>query len=157
MYPHLKQQASGVSGLSHLDTATSNTSVDDGSDKKRILPAGAPEAPIPRPRAPKTRPSPGFAPSPQLGPCQLDPTSLALELLSTSLSPGPPVACRRACVRSTCACAHSLTFLHVVDGGEMLEAAAHHAALSPQLWALSGRRRGAGGRAGHILLGGGGL
>ena len=30
----------------------------------------------------------------------------------------------------------SLTLFHVVDGGEMLDAAAHHAALPPQLGAL---------------------
>jgi hypothetical protein len=33
-----------------------------------------------------------------------------------------------------------LTVFHIVDGGEMLDPAAHHAALPPQLGALGGRQ-----------------
>lgn len=52
-----------------------------------------------------------------------------------------------------------LTIFHVVDGGEVLDPAAHHTALSPQFGALSGRWQGVwcGVGAGCTLLRGGGL
>lgn len=62
---------------------------------------------------------------------------MPLESLSSSLSLGLP-RCAYVCVY-VCTREHVLTFLHVVNGGEMLEAAAYHAALPPQLWALNGR------------------
>lgn len=59
-----------------------------------------------------------------------------------------------------CVLSHSpLTIFHIVNGGEMLKPATHHATLPPQLGALSGRWRGAGSflRARCALLGQSGL
>lgn len=121
--------------MSRLDTAAGNTSVDAAVTGTEKDPPG--------PGAHETQPSPGFTRSPSI----------------RSLPAGPPMRGPRGSPRRAHVRARALTFLHVVDGGEMLEAAAHHAALPAQRGALSGGRRGARGRggAGHVLWGGGGL
>lgn len=72
-----------------------------------------------------------------------------------------PVACVHMCaVYILCALSYTpLTVFHIVNGGEMLKPATHHATLPPQLGALSGRWRGAGSflRARCALLGQSGL